>query len=49
MHDTVSGAEFTFVEYGAGDSSFGRVYAAGTTTVVVRDHDTDLLDCTVAG
>ncbi|MBX7080088.1 MAG: hypothetical protein K1X88_12910 [Nannocystaceae bacterium] len=49
LHDGVSGRRFTFIEFGAGDNSFGRVYDEGTTTVVVRDHDTDLLDCTVAG
>jgi hypothetical protein len=47
LRDRNTGVSYTFFEYGSGDNSFGRVYAEGTTTVVVRDHDTDLLDCIV--
>ncbi len=49
LHDTVSGADYTFIEYGAGDNSFGRIFDAGTTHPVATDHDTDVEDCTVLG
>lgn len=49
LRDRITGHTFTFFEYGAGDNSFGRVYASGTTDVVVVDHDTDLTNCTELG
>lgn len=46
LRDRVTDRTYTFFEYGSGDNSFGRVYASGTTDVVVVDHDTDLMSCT---
>lgn len=49
LHDPVTDLRYTFIEYGAGDNSFGRIFAAGTADPVATDHDTDIFDCTVLG
>ena len=47
LWDASNRRAFRVVEVGAGDNSFGLYFEAGTTTVVARDHDSDVLDCTV--
>ncbi len=37
---------FTAFEMGAGDSSFGKIFVQGTTTVAATINDSDLLGCT---
>lgn len=49
LRDTVTDIRYTFIEYGAGDNSFGRIFVQGTTDAVATDHDTDVIDCTVLG
>jgi hypothetical protein len=37
---------FTVYEYGAGDNSYGAIFAADTLELVASIHDGELLDCT---
>lgn len=46
--EEASGRAFTVIEYGAGDNSYGAVFADNTTTVVASIHDGDLVACTVS-
>jgi hypothetical protein len=45
--DTVGVRRFTAFEYGAGDNSYGAIFARGTTTVATEIHDGDLYGCKV--
>lgn len=45
LFDAVGARAFVALEYGAGDNSYGAIFAAGTTEVVASIHDGDLLDC----
>ncbi|HVV87894.1 MAG TPA: hypothetical protein VHE35_32865 [Kofleriaceae bacterium] len=47
LYDEAGGRAFTAFEYGAGDNSYGAVFAYGVPTIVAVDHDTDLESCTV--
>ncbi len=47
IYDPAGARSFTAWEYGAGDNSYGAIFAAGTTTEVAEDHDTDIIACTV--
>jgi hypothetical protein len=48
LYDAEGARAFTAMEYGAGDNSYGAIFAQGTTTLVTHIHDGDLLDCTVS-
>jgi len=48
IYDPTGARSFTAWEYGAGDNSYGAIFAAGTTTEVAQDHDTDIIECTVS-
>jgi hypothetical protein len=41
------GRQFVAIEYGAGDNSYGAIFAGDTTEVVAAIHDGDLERCTV--
>jgi hypothetical protein len=47
IESNVTGKTYTAMEYGAGDNSYGAIFAAGSTTVVAEIHDGDFYDCTV--
>jgi hypothetical protein len=44
--DASNRAQYTAYEFGAGDNSYGQVFAYGTTTVAANINDGDLYDCT---
>ncbi|MCE9580018.1 MAG: hypothetical protein K8W52_43280 [Deltaproteobacteria bacterium] len=46
LYDEAGGRSFTAFEYGAGDNSYGAVFAYGSTTIVSKIHDGDLEACT---
>jgi hypothetical protein len=48
LYDEAGARSFTAFEYGAGDNSYGAVFAYGSTTIVAKDHDGDLENCTAA-
>lgn len=41
------GPELVSYEYGAGDNSYGGVFAEGSSELVVRINDGDLIGCTL--
>lgn len=45
LWDATARRSFTAYEYGAGDNSFGLVFAYGTTDVAARINDGDFYDC----
>ncbi len=47
LWDRTNARAFTAFEYGAGDNSYGRIFAAGSTTTATSIHDGDLIDCNV--
>ena len=46
VYDATGGRAFVAFEYGAGDNSYGAVFAYGSTTIVSKIHDGDLEACT---
>jgi len=44
--EEASGRQYTVIEYGVGDNSYGAVFADNTTTVVAAINDGDLVSCT---
>lgn len=47
LRDAATGQRFTAYEYGAGDSSYGAIFVAGTTTRAAAIHDGDHYGCAV--
>ena len=45
LWDASARRAFTAYEYGAGDNSYGAIFAQGTTTIAARIGDGDLYDC----
>ncbi len=46
LYDETGARAFVAFEYGAGDNSYGAVFAYGSTELVSQIHDGDLLECT---
>jgi hypothetical protein len=46
LYDEAGARAFAAFEYGAGDNSYGAVFAYGAAAVVSKIHDGDLLACT---
>jgi hypothetical protein len=47
IYDQAGARAFTAWEYGAGDNSYGAIFVQGTDVEVAKNHDTDIIDCTV--
>ena len=47
LYDDLGARTFTAIEYGAGDNSYGAVFAGRTTDIAARLQDGDLADCNV--
>lgn len=47
IKNVATGAQYTAMEYGAGDNSYGAIFVAGTSTVATEIHDGDFYECTV--
>lgn len=47
LRERASARAFTAYEYGAGDNSYGAIFARGAADVVASIQDGDLLDCSV--
>lgn len=47
LFDAPGARSFTAFEYGAGDNSYGAIFAARSETIVASIHDGDLYDCSV--
>ncbi|MBC7172301.1 MAG: hypothetical protein H5U40_07750 [Polyangiaceae bacterium] len=49
LRELDSGRDFVAYEYGAGDNSYGAVFAGDAPAIVAEIHDGDLYECTVYG
>lgn len=47
IYEPLAARTFTAIEYGAGDNSYGAIFAGETSTMVTNIHDGDLENCTV--
>jgi hypothetical protein len=47
LRDTARERDYVAYEYGAGDNSYGAIFAAAAAEPVAEIHDGDLVDCTV--
>lgn len=47
LYDDVGARTFTAIEYGAGDNSYGAIFAARSTDIAASIHDGDFIDCNV--